>query len=47
MNKKFFTLLAASGLMATAVNAQVITNSNDGKPSRNIGGVLTSAEDAR
>ena len=47
MNKKFFTLLAASGLMATAVNAQVITYSNDGKPSINIGGVLTSAVDAR
>ena len=47
MNKKFFTLLAASGLMATAVNAQVITYSNAGAPSSNLGGVATTAVDAR
>ena len=47
MNKKFFTLLAAAGMMATAVNAQVITYKNDGKPSSNIGGVATTAVDAR
>ena len=47
MNKKFFTLLAATGLMATAVNAQVITYSADGKPSSNLGGVATTAVDAR
>ncbi|WP_455641020.1 DUF6383 domain-containing protein [Parabacteroides sp.] len=47
MNKKFFTLLAASGLMATAVNAQVITYGADGKPSSDIGGVAITQADPR
>lgn len=47
MNKKFFTLLAATGLMATAVNAQVITYTNDGKASLGIGNTAINAVDAR